>query len=274
VLILRSGAAGALRLAIVKEIARTAIATGLVLVPETDIEPDGGIEGAVLVQGEPGELVVKGLGGRRVREVAIRAAPIGNGAGDAMNELADRRFAPAGVRIMPFGRIAIKVLGDGDLRRERAPAFRHLYLFLPEDGAPGIIGDFRGSLLPFAAVEGRCPRGTENALEPQPCFRLGSFRNSARGLELHAGGKVAETRGDGMFMRFLFSPRRRRSAAQVKAVSGLIARSDRRCLHSKSWRRRDHVAVVRMDHRDSAIRCASEVESVRRGVGTWRTKAR
>ena len=60
-----------------------------VLVVEADVEPDGGVEGAVLVEAEPGELAVVGLGVFVGGEIAVVAAPVGDGAGDAVDDLSD-----------------------------------------------------------------------------------------------------------------------------------------------------------------------------------------
>src|SRR5690606_26071589 len=64
-----------------------------VAVVEADVEPDRRVERAVLVQAEGGQLVVEDLGVGVGGEVAVLAAPVGDGAGDAIDELADAPLA-------------------------------------------------------------------------------------------------------------------------------------------------------------------------------------
>jgi hypothetical protein len=49
------------------------------------VEPDWRIEGAVLVQAQPGQFVIKSFRSFRVCEVTIGDSTVSNGARDAMN---------------------------------------------------------------------------------------------------------------------------------------------------------------------------------------------
>ena len=59
-----------------------------VLMIKPDIEPDRGIESAILVQTQPGELVVEDLT-VFLAEISILDAPVGDGSTNTMNELAN-----------------------------------------------------------------------------------------------------------------------------------------------------------------------------------------
>src|SRR5690606_38053087 len=66
-----------------------------VLVVQAHIEPDGTVEGAVLMQAEPGQLVVEALAVLARGEIILLDAPVRDGARDAMDELLEGGFAPA-----------------------------------------------------------------------------------------------------------------------------------------------------------------------------------
>ena len=55
------------------------------------VEPDGGIEGDLLVEQQMDEFGVEGGGGLVVGEVASRETPVADGFSDAGDKLADRR---------------------------------------------------------------------------------------------------------------------------------------------------------------------------------------
>src|SRR5690348_5570475 len=133
-----------------------------VLMIQSDVEPDRRIERAVLVQTEPGQLVVENLA-VGFAEITILYTPIRNGPGDAVDELAHGGFALGGVLL------AIKVLRDDDLRGQQRPRLRHLDVFLFENHLAGIIGDFGSATVPFDLVERPDFRIAENAVDAQ-CF--------------------------------------------------------------------------------------------------------
>jgi len=80
-------------------------------------------------------------------EIAVRDAPVRDGAGDAMDELAHGSLALGGVLF------AVKIFRHDDFRGEDRPRLRHFNVLLLEDDFAGIIGDFGGALVPFDLVE-------------------------------------------------------------------------------------------------------------------------
>ena len=179
---------------------------------QPDVEPDRRIESAMLVHAKPGQLIVKSLGLFRIGEISVGDAPVGDCARDAMHELAHGRFTPTFVRIRAVGDVAIKILGDGDFRRESAPGFRHLDVFLLENHLAAVVRDLGRAPFPIDLVE-RCDVCVaENALETQTfalLFASAIFATNGRfpwaiergrvnpGFELDHGGaavKVANRR--------------------------------------------------------------------------------
>jgi hypothetical protein len=118
----------------------------LVLMIKADIEPDGRIEGAILIDAQPGQFIVKNLPFGLV-EIAVAHAPIGDGPADAMDQLADGRFPFAGVLL------AVKVFRDHHFGGQEGPGFGHLDIFLFENDLAAVIGDFGRAFLPFDLIE-------------------------------------------------------------------------------------------------------------------------
>ena len=174
VLVLGRGPAGATLLAVVEVIALALAVADAVLLVQADVEPDRRVEGAVLVQAEPGQVVVEVLGVLGRREVAVGDAPVGDGARDPVDQLAHRRLAPAFLRVGAVGDVAVEVLRDRDLGRQFAPLGRHFDVLLFEDGLAAVIGDGGGAVVPFHLVEGGDPRGGEGGGERKP--GRGGFR--------------------------------------------------------------------------------------------------
>src|SRR5690606_22415657 len=104
-----------------------------VLVVESDVEPDRRVEGTVLVKAEPGEVVVKGFRAGGVPQVAVFETPVGDGAGDPVDELPDRVLSAPRPWIGAEPRIAIEVFRNHDLGREFAPVFGHFDSLLTEN---------------------------------------------------------------------------------------------------------------------------------------------
>src|SRR5258706_6111590 len=96
IFILRIGALGLAELAIIVPIAFRGIFSHAVLVVEAAVEPDRRIEGAILVDTQPGQLLIEHFP-IFLAEVAILYSPISNRAADAVNELANPRLAFGGV---------------------------------------------------------------------------------------------------------------------------------------------------------------------------------
>ena len=85
-----------------------------------------------------------------------------------MNQLPHRSFAAAFVRIGPVRDVAIEIFRDRDLGRQRAPALRHLDIFLLENHLAAILGDLRRAPFPIDLIERRDFRVAEHALEAKP----------------------------------------------------------------------------------------------------------
>ena len=79
------------------------------------------------MQAEPGELAIESFAVCGAGEVAVFEAPIGDRAGDAVDELLDAVFA--------LGRadFAVEVFAADDVRRQLAPERRHFAVGLLED---------------------------------------------------------------------------------------------------------------------------------------------
>ena len=93
----------------------------------SDVEPDGRVEGGVLVQEDVREFVVEDGGVFRSAEVAAGHAPVADGFGDAGDQLADAGFA--------LGRAerAMQIFAGHDVGGGHGPVFGDLDVFLLED---------------------------------------------------------------------------------------------------------------------------------------------
>ena len=131
-----------------------------VLVKQTDVEPHRRIECPVLMQAQPGQFAVKILAILNGGEVAVFDAPIGNRARDPVDHLADAGFA--------FGSswLAIEILGDDDIRCQRAPAFRNFAFCLLKQNLPIFVFDLRRAAVPFHRVERRLIGRAEVRFDP------------------------------------------------------------------------------------------------------------
>ena len=160
IFVLGGGAGGLFLVAIVVPVAEAGVFADAVLVVEADVEPDGGVEGAELVDAEPSQFVIEhfavGFG-----EITVGDAPVGDGAGDAVDELADGEFAFGGFLF------AVEVFGDDDFGGELGPGLGDFDVFLLEDDFAGVIGDFGGAAVPFELVEGFDLGVAEHAFEAE-----------------------------------------------------------------------------------------------------------
>ena len=117
-----------------------------ITVVKPDVEPDRGIERAVLIDAQGCQLVVEPiciLGGG---EIAVVPAPVGDRPGHAVDELANRVLALAfrGTAVAA-GHVAVKVLADHHVGGKLAPVARNLAIDLLEDHPPPLVLDLRGS---------------------------------------------------------------------------------------------------------------------------------
>src|SRR5439155_957912 len=110
---------------------------------DAHVEPDRAVEGSLLVEEEMGQLVGERRPIARRGEVALRLAPLADGAHHAADQLPHAALA--------LGRAerAAEVLGDDDVGRELRPGPRHLDVALLEDGLAALAGDDRRADLPL-----------------------------------------------------------------------------------------------------------------------------
>src|SRR5207248_140497 len=189
VFILRPRALGFASLAIVKIISGATVLADTVLMIQTNIEPNRRIKRAMLVRAQPRQIIIEDLGSLFIREVAICYSPIGDRSRHAVNQLPHRRFSSAIVRISPVRNIAIEIFRDGNLRRQLAPAFWHLDVFLLKNHLSAIIGDFCRALFPFDLIKRRDSSVAKHALKSQ----AGVFLLVSRGF-LTRGGAMGRTK--------------------------------------------------------------------------------
>ncbi len=106
---------------------------------QTDIKPDGRIEGTVLMESQPSQLAIEIFAVFRARKVSIGHSPIGDRSRDAMNELSDAGFT--------LGRadLAIEVLIDHDVGCQLAPRDGNFAVVLFEQRITSIVFDFGGT---------------------------------------------------------------------------------------------------------------------------------
>ena len=125
-----------------------------------DVEPDRAVEGRQLVEQDVGELGLEGVAVLGRREVAARAAPVGDRAGDAADHLLDRALARRRVEL------AAEVLLGDDVRRVLRPGLGELdVLLLERDPIP--VADARVARLPLDGVERMDARRREVPLDRQ-----------------------------------------------------------------------------------------------------------
>ncbi len=124
-----------------------------------DVEPDGGVEGDLLVQEEVDEFGIKGLGVFGGGEVAIADAPVTDGFSDAGDKGAD-----AGLALWCADE-AVEVLGGDDVGRGHGPVDGGFDVLLLEDEVALPILDDGVAELPRDLVVGAYARGGEEAFE-------------------------------------------------------------------------------------------------------------
>ena len=147
VLVLRRGALGLAKSIIVMPVALRRVVAHAVLVMQPDVEPYRRVEGTVLVQAKPRQLLVKNLA-ILPAEVTVVDAPVGDGAGHAMDQLANGR--------LPLRRalLAKEIFRDDDLGRKLRPVLGHLDVFLLENDLAALVGDLRRAGIPLDLVVG------------------------------------------------------------------------------------------------------------------------
>jgi hypothetical protein len=98
-------------------------------------------------------------------EVTALAAPVGDGGGDAADQLPDAGLA------LGSAALAVKILGSDNVRRGHRPGFRHLDILLLEDDFAGFAGNCRSPVFPLHCVVGRDAFTREISPEFEPFLR-------------------------------------------------------------------------------------------------------
>ncbi len=133
-----------------------------------DVEPDGRVEGGLLVDEQVDELGVEDVGVFGRGEVAAVEAPVADGFGDAGDELADAGFALRGADL------AVEIFAGDDVGRGHGPVDGDFDVLLLEDGLAGGVADEGGAALPLDFVIGRDVGLREEAVEAQGAGFMGS----------------------------------------------------------------------------------------------------
>ena len=170
------------------EVAGAAVLADVVLVVEAAVEPDRRIEGAVLVDAQPGQFVAENFSVFRRGEIALGLAPIGNCARDAADKLLDAMFAFAGAVL------AVEIFGDDDFRRQDRPTLRDLDVLLFEDRLAGFIRDFGSPPFPLEFIEWPHVRLAEHAGHGQAIGSAGILAFGGIRGRWNPGGDLFATR--------------------------------------------------------------------------------
>ena len=127
-----------------------------------DVEPDRGVEREVLVDQQPGQLVLEELGVGRLGEVAVCLAGLAVGLHDPVDELLEAPLAGFGADR------AAEVLGRDDRGGVDRPEVGELHAALFEDGVAGLpVRLYDVAAFPGDLVVGVDALGTEDPLDRQ-----------------------------------------------------------------------------------------------------------
>jgi hypothetical protein len=132
---LGAGALGLAGLAIVEPIAARGLIADAVLVIKADIEPNGRIEGAVLVDAEPGQFVVKNFALWPCQN-SRRARPNRRWCGRRDESTGGRKFRAR------WCSVRRKIFRDDHFGGQDGPGFGHFDVFLFENDLAAVVGDF------------------------------------------------------------------------------------------------------------------------------------
>ena len=134
-----------------------------------DVEPDGRVEGDLLVDEEVGELGEEDFGIFGGGEVAVAEAPVADGLGDAGDEVADALFTLGGADL------AVEVFGGDDVGRGDGPVGGDFDGLLLEDELALVVLDDGVAELPGDFVE-----GVDAGLGEVPLEKAGGGRGRGR----------------------------------------------------------------------------------------------
>ena len=147
---------------------------------QADVEPDGRIERAVLMQAEPGQLAIESLAVLGRGEVAVVDAPIGDRAADAMDQLPDAVFA------LRRAVLAVEILADHDVGGQLAPGRGNFAVGLLEQHLAVFALDGGRAQFPLDGVERIADVG--GAEDRVDCQGSGLQPHSISLLISHLGG--------------------------------------------------------------------------------------
>jgi hypothetical protein len=128
---------------------------------DSEVEPDGAVEGHPLGHEDVGELVAERVAVLGRAEVARGVAPLADLPDDARDELLHAVLA------LRRSDVAAEVLGDDDVGRELGPRAGHLDVGLLEHRVALLVGDAGAAQLPLDGLEGVVPRPREVARDRQ-----------------------------------------------------------------------------------------------------------
>ena len=100
-----------------------------------------------------------------------------------MNQLTNRTFAAACVRIRAVRNISIEIFRNRDLRCQGTPGFWHFNIFLAKNDLPAVISDLRNAAIPFYLIKRRTAFLAEKALKFQTALLLARTRSPHGGLK-------------------------------------------------------------------------------------------
>ena len=136
---------------------------------QSDVEPNRRVERAILVQTERRQFIVEPLRIGRRGKITVVPAPIGDRAGNSVDQLANgvlavsRRWAP-----IAAGYVAVKVLADDNVAGELAPRTRNLTTCLLEDNPAALVFDRGRAQLPVDEFERLAPSVLKTRGTPCP----------------------------------------------------------------------------------------------------------
>ncbi len=158
VFVLGLGAFCLSRFGVVEPVAAAGLVADVVFGEKAHVEPDRGIEGAVLIQAQPDQFLVEHFA-ICLLEVTILHAPVGDGAANPVDQLPHRSLA------LRSALLTVEILGDHYLGGEQRPTLGHLHVLLLKDDLIGVVRDLRSAAFPFHLVKGTDPIGAEYPID-------------------------------------------------------------------------------------------------------------
>ena len=145
------------------EVALARVFADAVVFVEPEVEPNGGVERAALIDQQPLELLVEDLGLLFVFEIAVLDAPLGDRAGDAVDDLFEGALTAALEGIVAVVDVAVKVFGSKDFGGEIGESGRDFDVLLLKHGGTLVVGNLGGAERPLDVIIGVNGVGGEGA---------------------------------------------------------------------------------------------------------------